>query len=506
MATQTFTTTGTWVVPTNVHSVVAECWGAGGSGGGQLQAASGGGGGGYAKKTLTNSLTPGNSLTVTVGVGGASVAGIAGNGGGDSWFSTAGTVLAKGGSGGQVSATVAAGSAGGTANIGDTTFNGGASGSATRNGATSASGGGGGAGSAGNGGASANSTGPANSVGGTAGTPDGGAGGNGNTSPTTGGTGVVLGGGGGAVCNSSGTSSGAGANGQIKLTWTVDPTTRYWVGGTGNWDASNTTNWAYTSGGASGATVPTSTNDVLFDANSGAGTVTITATANCLSLDFTGYTQTISGSSALNVYGSLTFSSGMTNSYTGALTFLATSSGKTITTNTKAITNPIFNGVGGVWTLQDNFTSPLLTLTNGTLIPQSNTITLTGSGTVWNATSGSYTPGTSTIKLTNSSSSSKTFAGANMTYNNLWLSGAGTGIYIISGSNTFTDFKVDTPPHTINFTAGSRQTVSTFTVSGTAGNLNTLQSTVSGTQWGLASSSTISIDYVSLQDSKAIKL
>ena len=43
--------------------------------------------------------------------------------------------------------------------------------------------------------------------------------------------------------------------------------TRYWVGGAGNW--SSTTKWSATSGGVSGASVPTSVDDVVFDANSG---------------------------------------------------------------------------------------------------------------------------------------------------------------------------------------------------------------------------------------------
>ena len=59
---------------------------------------------------------------------------------------------------------------------------------------------------------------------------------------------------------------------------------RYWVGGTGNWDATTTTNWSATSGGAGGASVPTSADAVIFDSSSGTGTVTVTATANCASL------------------------------------------------------------------------------------------------------------------------------------------------------------------------------------------------------------------------------
>ena len=42
---------------------------------------------------------------------------------------------------------------------------------------------------------------------------------------------------------------------------------RFWVGGAGNW--SSTTKWSTSSGGASGASVPTSADDAIFDANSG---------------------------------------------------------------------------------------------------------------------------------------------------------------------------------------------------------------------------------------------
>lgn len=55
---------------------------------------------------------------------------------------------------------------------------------------------------------------------------------------------------------------------------------RFWVGGSGTWDSTSTANWAATSGGASGASAPTTADTVTFDANSGtAATVTVTATA-----------------------------------------------------------------------------------------------------------------------------------------------------------------------------------------------------------------------------------
>ena len=106
VTTETFTTTTTWTAPTGVTSVQAEVWGGGGGGGGQNLASDGGGGGGGGAYSKKNSVTvvPGNNYTVTVGTGGTGNAGCtASTAGGDSWFSTSGTVLAKGGSPGACS-------------------------------------------------------------------------------------------------------------------------------------------------------------------------------------------------------------------------------------------------------------------------------------------------------------------------------------------------------------------------------------------------------------------
>lgn len=60
--------------------------------------------------------------------------------------------------------------------------------------------------------------------------------------------------------------------------------TYFWVGGTGTWDGSTTTNWSLTSGGAGGAGVPTIADTATFNASSGTGTVTISSGATCLTL------------------------------------------------------------------------------------------------------------------------------------------------------------------------------------------------------------------------------
>ena len=51
---------------------------------------------------------------------------------------------------------------------------------------------------------------------------------------------------------------------------------RYWVGGTGTWDAVSTTNWSTTSGGAGGASAPTYADNVIFDSLSNATLYSVT--------------------------------------------------------------------------------------------------------------------------------------------------------------------------------------------------------------------------------------
>jgi hypothetical protein len=55
--------------------------------------------------------------------------------------------------------------------------------------------------------------------------------------------------------------------------------TYYWVGGTGTWNNSNTTNWAALSGGPGGFGPPLAADTVIFDSASGTGTCTTAATA-----------------------------------------------------------------------------------------------------------------------------------------------------------------------------------------------------------------------------------
>jgi hypothetical protein len=111
-------------------------------------------------------------------------------------------------------------------------------------------------------------------------------------------------------------------------------------------------------------------------------------------------------------------------------------------------------------------------------------------------------PSTSTIRMSNAGSST-TFHGAGKTYNRLLKTGSGT--LTINGSNTFNTIENETSPGTITFTSGTTQTVTDFKVSGTAGNLITINSSTPGSQATLYSvpDSLESCNYLSIRDSNA---
>jgi uncharacterized repeat protein (TIGR01451 family) len=150
--------TGSWTVPLNVTQIRVQCWGGGGGGGGATgQAAAGGGGGGGAYTEKTIQVTPGQVFNYSVGNGGVASYSTGGTGG-NSWFGSATTLLAKGGNGGMGAnnaccQTASGASAVTSGNIGGTiNYYGGAGGTGTYGGNGSlAGGGGGGAGSTANG-------------------------------------------------------------------------------------------------------------------------------------------------------------------------------------------------------------------------------------------------------------------------------------------------------------------------------------------------------------------
>lgn len=312
------------------------------------------------------------------------------------------------------------------------------------------------------------------------------------------------------------------------ITFTT-PATQYaktWASANWSWAIWFTTSW-----GAVAWRVPLPQDTAVFDANSiTAWSVTITQDMPRIpTVNWTGVTNTPTWttSTTASVFGSITLVSWMTlTASTQQYTFEWRGS-YTITNATKTWNKTMsFSCPTWTYTLQDAldvWTGNNITTTAGTLDTNWQTVTCANfqsTGTItrsvilwaslmlcwWNftATTGlTFNAGTSTIKIT---SASVNFAWWWLTYNNFWFARWwSAGNVTISGSNTFNDFKDDwTIAHSILFTAGTTQTVNTFTVNGTAWQLITLNSTTTAAHnlvksgWG-----TISCDYLNIQHSVA---
>jgi hypothetical protein len=273
--------------------------------------------------------------------------------------------------------------------------------------------------------------------------------------------------------------------------------TQIWYQDTGNFSASN---WYAGTGGTGGATrVPLPQDLALFDALSfSAGSKTVTLDMPRMGgISFNNVTNNpafASGSGNL-IFGNLVLAIGTMTTSGTSLTFSSRGS-KTINSNGKTINfNVYIDAITGTVTLGDALLSGLdLYLTSGTFDANGQTVTcrafissnvntriltmgsglwtIIGISSMWNCATVTgltiTTPNSSTIKLTNNSASSKTFEGGGKTYGNFWNATAGTGVCIMKGSNTFTDFKIDAG-RTQQFEHAKTQTVTTFTAIGTSG-------------------------------------
>jgi len=168
---------------------------------------------------------------------------------------------------------------------------------------------------------------------------------------------------------------------------------RYWVGGTGDWNATAGSKWSTTSGGAGGSAAPTAADDVYIDLGSGSVTVTVPAstTVVCRSLNFVDGTGgaftgtfvmaattsiiTIGDGTAGAGNNALKIASGMTwtNTAVGTINFISTSATQqTITTAGKTMPSMVINGVGSSYVLGDALTQ-VITGTSTVFILQAGT-------------------------------------------------------------------------------------------------------------------------------------
>jgi hypothetical protein len=283
---------------------------------------------------------------------------------------------------------------------------------------------------------------------------------------------------------------------------------RYWVGGSGTWDATTTTNWSATTGGLGGASAPTSADNVIFNSLSNATLYTVTVGTTAVCADFTvgapltgAVTFSLNATAFISCYGSMALPA--TNctwtATAGALIgFLATSTGNTITTNGVSVGATIlnFSGVGGGWTLGSAVTSTALfqisggsfatanfNITSNTFATAtsntksvnlgSSTITLSSTGSVTISGTGlTFNAGTSQITCSNAS---PTFAGGGLTFYNVTFSSTAIATASITGANTFNNLT-----YTARAAAGFGQAVFDSGVTNTINGTLTLGSGTTG--------------------------
>jgi hypothetical protein len=330
---------------------------------------------------------------------------------------------------------------------------------------------------------------------------------------------------------------------------------RFWVGGSGTWNNTNTTNWATTSGGAGGASAPTTADNVFFDSNSGtAATITVDSTAVSANttINKSDIILSLFGNATLVTAAQvLTFTTGtiQLNSYTLTV-------GRFSSSNSNARTIDFGTGkivlTGNGTTIWTTVTSTNLTI-SGTPVVDSNYSGSTGTRTINGPAAGANTEtqsidfnitnGSDTVTLANAlykninlTGFSGTFNASSTTiYGNLTIPStlsSTTGNLIVfrktSGSQTVLTNGITIAPAiqvvggavvsfddaltasssftftlgTVKFKSGATTSVGTFVVSGTTQKI--LQSTVGGLQATLSQSSgTVTATYLDIKDINA---
>lgn len=252
--------------------------------------------------------------------------------------------------------------------------------------------------------------------------------------------------------------------------------TKYWVGGAGIWDNSDTSHWSTSSGGSSGAAVPGSSDDVVLDGASGGGTIDIAAILGCLSISGGAFTGTLKTNDYPLTLGTFNFSG------TGARTLNLGSSSILITGSSTTVFN-------------------ITTATNLTLLASNAIITCSGNFITFTGNSGK-------------TYGSVIFTGGDTpnvnasTFGTINRQSGGTGLKLL-GDMTINNliYNNQLGSRTITVTAGKTITIPTaegFQVSGLSSKLMSMISSSAGTPWNLSiPSGIVSSDYLSLQDSRA---
>jgi hypothetical protein len=192
---------------------------------------------------------------------------------------------------------------------------------------------------------------------------------------------------------------------------------RYWVGGNGTWDTTSTTNWSAASGGAGGASAPTTADAAIFDANSGAAVVTLGEDVSAFNMVYNAFTGTF----AFGVYKITLVGDG--NVLLGAATYTATGSKNVELTYAGANARSCFLGVG---TLEAN---------------AFNIKVMAGTGTINIPTSGARV--------------------ANLDFTGFSGSWTSNGTQNIAGNLTLSASMTDVAVHILQFAGSTTQTITT---------------------------------------------
>jgi hypothetical protein len=230
------------------------------------------------------------------------------------------------------------------------------------------------------------------------------------------------------------------------------------------WDNSSTAMWSTSSGGATGAAAPTSSDDVILDAATCVGGTTCTITTFAGTISVANLTQ-----------------SACTASTAGCILDAATNN-----------TNFVISGSTGY----ANTGSGTRTLNMGT-----GTWTISGNTGSWNiAASMTLSAASSTIEFTGAAAASRTFAGGAKTYGTVMVSAIGTGIgqFAFTASNTFGTLTVSAP-NRLSFGNGTTQTITTLTnISGSASSPTLISGNVAFGVGAIASANNWVCDYCGL--------
>ncbi len=304
--------------------------------------------------------------------------------------------------------------------------------------------------------------------------------------------------------------------------------TLYWVGGTGNW--SDTARWSTSSGGGSGAAVPTSLDNVIFNSasNATAYTATVNATSRCNQLTLSGPASgnlTINSNTGipLIIHGDTLFAATgvVSTNMSGGIVLSGSTTGRTFTTNGVALTANTdvirINGVGCEWTLgsatnlgtnagfnvvNGSFSTANYAVTAASMSASgANTTSISlGSSTI--TMSGFFTPvnfgttPTATANLTFNAGTSQlnmsggTFSGNGNTFYNAAFTSTSAGTVTINGANSFNNLSFtgltaaglkvislsanQTVTGTLTLSAGTNATMRHFLQSDTLGTTRTL--------------------------------